>query len=876
MSNAFDEWITTFARHDVPRGGRHHVSWAQLRAALSVPLEGQSKKDELPGFCLATFAGDYRSSHNVEFAYALGLDVDGDVTLDQATAHWHDRATLLYTTFSHRADVHRFRVLVRLSRPVTRAEYERCHEFERRRASAAGISLAGADQAKDASRFWYVPARPPSGLYEMRETDGAPLDVDAVLVHVPAHTMHQFDYESRLLDYRASRTTTNTDGSIQLGVLCAGIGSLQVGERHTGLYMAACRAGELIALGEVFQADLPSVSASDAEQALTRAVEAANWDADETRTVQDGLARGYSEGSVLAQLAQLPQTDLGNARRFVELFGDAVRYCTPKKKWLIWTGRRWEWDERDYAVELAKRTVRHIRNEAKILPLNSEPRKRLLAHAKTSESAERINALMRLARSDSHIAVLPADLDREPLLFNCVNGTVDLASGKLRPHRPDDLITMISPVAFNENVAPGIWADTLAKIVGDDLDLARYLQKQAGYALTGLNEVKEFWFAYGPPNAMKSTYLAALAAVFGDYGAAVDCQTWLRKRFPQENRGDLVRLNRKRLAYSVEFPGVAAFDEKLIKAWTGNDDQTAADKYEKHISFQPVAKLWFAANDAPLVGDNDEGMWDRCRRVPFVRALAGTEINAKAGRELRDPAVGGVEILAWAVAGYQLYVAEGLDAPESVKQSTQEYRVEVNLVARFLSDCCASDPTAEIKKSDLRDAFDQWCRDHGEKIHLSPTAFNGRIRSAGYAEKKNSTGYWVGVRLLRVEQRQDLQSASAEVRSKHSLHQILKDAAEKSVAPRTGLRTQIPPHAAAAHWARRPPAEQGAMLQLAQAIQTAGEVRLPQVVTLLPGSSPESVRYLARELHFGGVPAADGNFWWLELDTLGKCRFARK
>jgi putative DNA primase/helicase len=38
------------------------------------------------------------------------------------------------------------------------------------------------------------------------------------------------------------------------------------------------------------------------------------------------------------------QTDLGNARRMVKLFGKDIRYCHLWGQWLVWDGMRWQPD----------------------------------------------------------------------------------------------------------------------------------------------------------------------------------------------------------------------------------------------------------------------------------------------------------------------------------------------------------------------------------------------------------------------------------------------------------------------------------------------------------------------------------------------------
>ena len=38
-------------------------------------------------------------------------------------------------------------------------------------------------------------------------------------------------------------------------------------------------------------------------------------------------------------------TDMGNAERMADRFGSILRYCRPWKKWITWTGQRWEQDD---------------------------------------------------------------------------------------------------------------------------------------------------------------------------------------------------------------------------------------------------------------------------------------------------------------------------------------------------------------------------------------------------------------------------------------------------------------------------------------------------------------------------------------------------
>ncbi len=140
-------------------------------------------------------------------------------------------------------------------------------------------------------------------------------------------------------------------------------------------------------------------------------------------------------------------TDVGNGKRFVRDHGRIVRYCPPKRKWLVWSGTRWVWDETGRVVELAKATVRTIYDEATACD-DLEKRKALSKHAIASERAPRIAAMLEMAQSEAGIPVLPGELDADPWLLNCDNGTIELRTGNLVRHDPNDLLTKITPAEY--------------------------------------------------------------------------------------------------------------------------------------------------------------------------------------------------------------------------------------------------------------------------------------------------------------------------------------------------------------------------------------------------------------------------------------------
>jgi putative DNA primase/helicase len=113
-----------------------------------------------------------------------------------------------------------------------------------------------------------------------------------------------------------------------------------------------------------------------------------------------------------------------------------------------------------------------------------------------SESVTRIKAMLDLAKSMPPVAITVDDLDRDPYLFNTKTGTIELKTGLLREHRPEDLITKVAPVAYDPAATAPNWDSFLAKVIPDEL-VRSFLKRAVGYTLTGSVDGQCLFFLYG-------------------------------------------------------------------------------------------------------------------------------------------------------------------------------------------------------------------------------------------------------------------------------------------------------------------------------------------------------------------------------------------
>ena len=219
-------------------------------------------------------------------------------------------------------------------------------------------------------------------------------------------------------------------------------------------------------------------------------------------------------------------TDIGNSERLIHHHGEDIRYCHAWSRWLIWDGSRWAPDNADRIKQLAKKVVRSIYAEAEQITDGSE-RRDIARHAMRSESNRSINAMVSLAESE--VPIRPEDLDQDPYLLNCNNGTLNLNTGKLREHRRQNFITKLVPVAYHPEAEHHQWSGFLNRILDGNQELVGFMQRAIGYSLTGRTDEQCLLILYGSGANGKTTFLQAISEVLSEYAMQTPTETLLVK-----------------------------------------------------------------------------------------------------------------------------------------------------------------------------------------------------------------------------------------------------------------------------------------------------------------------------------------------------------
>lgn len=424
-------------------------------------------------------------------------------------------------------------------------------------------------------------------------------------------------------------------------------------------------------------------------------------------------------------------TDIANAKRFARQHGENVRF-TPERGWFVWDGRCWASDEKMIAVqEFGKHTALSIFDEVK----TASDRDALYRHAKRSQSRRAIESMIWLARSEPGIPARLTEFDANGWLLNVANGTLDLKSGTLRPHRREDLISNLSEIAFDPQASAPLWDSFLMRVTDRNAELYGYLQRFFGYLLVADTSDQSLHFLYGLGSNGKSVFCEVVLQVLGDYAVTVSPDLIMLRRHGGIPN-DVARLRGVRAALMNETSQGSRFDEAKLKDLTGGDTLTARFLHQEFFDFQPSHRIVIRGNHKPTINGTDEGIWRRLRLVPFTVQIPPDEQDRNLLHKLEGELPG---ILRWAFAGCLEWQRDGLKAPAIITEAVRQYREESDTLGRFIVEHCAVRKLAQVKSSVFFRRYQQFAEQAGERW-TSAKDLPQELERRGFQHRKTSAG----------------------------------------------------------------------------------------------------------------------------------------
>lgn len=364
--------------------------------------------------------------------------------------------------------------------------------------------------------------------------------------------------------------------------------------------------------------------------------------------------------------------------------------------------------------------------------------------ARTSAGSGRVNAM--LQEAGPYVSVSVDDLNDDRYTFNCASGLgrferlehAETDAGErswrivMRPHSPKELVTKCIPFELDLSEPFDAEKDCpqfkkFFEHAQPKEEMRAFIQRFMGLCLTGLIREQCFLFFIGPGRNGKSTFVELMSYILADYCVTLSIESFSgdSRRSGAEATPDLARLPGARFVAASEGEDGVALKEGMVKTITGGESISVRRLHKEFVEFIPQFKLLLSGNHAPIIKNNDEGIWRRFHLVPWQVQLTRKQVDLELPEKLKTEAKG---VFRWMVEGALDYFEHGLEPPQDVLAATEEHRQDMDTIGSFIRSACIvtgyDDDVAAPQT--IYEAFCIWCKKESG-YQLSASVFNRRF-----------------------------------------------------------------------------------------------------------------------------------------------------
>lgn len=775
-----------------------------------IPAE---KKEELPLFIPAEFPDMVpirRCASNVLRVHLLVVDVDNGTMADfERPLQLVDQyGHVVYTSFSHDPEVQwKFRILVKLSRPVDITEWK---TFFPRALDHLGLLALGPNgktiadlKCADASHMYYLPGGD-AQKYQCWVGEGSGLDVDSIL-QLPLPENYKPPRDEEGPEY-IETLPEEERGEISVGLKDYWEGQLQilVNEIYARPYPGSfydLKSHRVFGIAR----GCPHILDTERLRTMVRIAIDGRYrnagvlhheDVQALREkshaqVDTAIAEGSSQPWWPPKVNEIPVrpfTELGLAERFVDRHHENVRYEPTWDAWVTWNERHWDQKAGDVLVqENMAETVRKIVDESEPHYLEHWQKKELFksicedpntsdelksktefeleeskkliegirSFALKCETASKISAAVRLARSKPKVLADHQLFNRDPWLLNFRNGTIDLRDGKLREHRRKDYITRIVPYDYDADAKCPMFDKFLSDCMLGNERMVHFLWRAMGYTSIGVTDEQKIFMLHGDGANGKSTFINVMLELFGQhgtgYGFAANSSNVLTNKGAEQHSTWRMDFAGVRFLAMNEVEEGRNFAESTIKELTGSDIITGRRMRQDNWSYKPEFTPWLAMNHLPHVRGTDEGIWRRLVVIEWLANFASIA-DKNLPRKLLQEAPG---IWSRLTREARTWARDGLTLPREVVAASTLYRQEQDPLKDFLERWCVVDKDNQIERANLWAAYEEYCTDMKARTFHERKRFYAAVEKQFTVKIVNGYRFFDGVRLKTPKERID-------------------------------------------------------------------------------------------------------------------------
>ena len=355
------------------------------------------------------------------------------------------------------------------------------------------------------------------------------------------------------------------------------------------------------------------------------------------------------------------------------------------------------------------------------------------------------------------------DFDQHPWKLPVRNGVINLRTGVLERGNPKDRLTKALDLDYDPQAKCPKFEAYLAEVAAND-EVAAFLKRTFGYAITGHSFEQYIWVFTGPGRNGKGVLFSILGDILGPYYHTISRAMILEQRnepSPAAASEHLYSLIGKRIIVGAETNKGQRIDAGAVKTLTGDDRIKCRPNFRSEVEFDPTHSLFLHCNHLPTGLTKDFALRERLLKIEFPYMYVDDVDEARRKEPpkahlfrpkdkhlkevLREEYPG---ILAWLVQGCLEWQQHGLSPPASIIKAVDDLAAEEDYIGQFLDDCLIhhDDEHVRIPCTRLNELFRWWWAhnmDAQERRTPGIKSVNTQIRDRGHTVEQSGGKTWL-------------------------------------------------------------------------------------------------------------------------------------
>ena len=339
-----------------------------------------------------------------------------------------------------------------------------------------------------------------------------------------------------------------------------------------------------------------------------------------------------------------------------ETFRDLIKYCEPLKRWFYFDEESGCWlhnplAEDQFRMEELKSYLNLAGGDEK--EITTKDIFKMAKYLMSGDDSDEMKGLLKYARKK--YSIKHGALDSHEWLINCKNGVLDLETGDLKPHDRNYFMTNSVGVDYNQSATSPTWSKFLEEMTNGSPGLQSYLQRVAGYSITGSTKEKCLFLLTGKGLRARNIFCRTIYTILDDYSGSARAETFKVGHLQHDVLYSRAKLRSRRFLMANS---TGTMNRHVMESLLSGDEIAGKLTDTKVFNYKPQFTLFFYSNKTPVITCETEEFREKLKIIPFDFDPPDNESDLELYKKLSQEAEG---VFSWMARGCFAWQKNGLN-----------------------------------------------------------------------------------------------------------------------------------------------------------------------------------------------------------------------